>query len=477
MANAMIQNPSVAPLQMPKGGSITGSFLAALQNRQSQLRGSIDQHGQRSHSHDIGTSLGSSDYGSRKRTLDAGMFTLQRDGNALEPTPIPSKRRMLSSPSVACGAIPMKKSSWWKFGTLQKDVLHQLATMQTQNETESMQTSRMVSSTISEEDYVGDSSSSSSHAATGNSRSNLSNQHDGAFNISNVDKLKSMNTAIGGRYGPVFSNSSSKVFSSGVPSHLHEQAALHYRQKQASTFQSLPQISRLSMKSSLSTTGPNADFLSQVVVPLNSSMEDHPRSSSANRLLPYGHKKRERTQSFSTTDDDDGHSTDGTEDSDEAQIKFRAYQAENWTEKFEELLEFRSIHGHCLVPNSYDANQPLAQWVKRQRYQYKLKLENKRSTMSDERIQALNHVGFVWDSHSAIWNERLNELLEYKRVHGDCNVPSRYQRNRQLAVWVKRQRRQYKFYKEDSPSSMTPERIIRLEAIGFEWDLRKRGEE
>jgi hypothetical protein len=155
-------------------------------------------------------------------------------------------------------------------------------------------------------------------------------------------------------------------------------------------------------------------------------------------------------------------------------LKYRQYQAENWSERYEALIEFRKNHGHCLVPNSYPEDVALAQWVKRQRYQYKLKQEGKRSTLSDERVEALENIGFVWDSHRAVWDERFNELIDYKRVNGNCNVPSRYTDNRQLAVWVKRQRRQYKFYRTNKPSSMTEERITRLESIGFEWDLRTR---
>lgn len=179
-------------------------------------------------------------------------------------------------------------------------------------------------------------------------------------------------------------------------------------------------------------------------------------------------------------DDNDDCSNEGSEESGDdgnGELSFRAYQAENWTEKFEELIEFRAQHEHCNVPNSFPENMALAQWVKRQRYQYKLKLDKKRSTMSDERIQALEEVGFVWDSHRAIWDERFQELLDFKAVNGHCNVPSRYTANRQLAIWVKRQRRQYKFYTEKRPSSMTMERIHRLEMIDFEWDLRRRNEE
>jgi hypothetical protein len=154
-------------------------------------------------------------------------------------------------------------------------------------------------------------------------------------------------------------------------------------------------------------------------------------------------------------------------------VRFREYQAEIWSEKFEDLCEFRRFYGHCHVPHTYERNAPLAQWVKRQRYQYKLKLEGKRSTLSDERVRLLNKIGFIWNSHDAVWEERWNELLQYKRLHGHCVVPSNYEKNPQLAVWVKRQRRQYKFYCEDKPTSMTPERITKLEKLGFAWDCRK----
>jgi len=155
------------------------------------------------------------------------------------------------------------------------------------------------------------------------------------------------------------------------------------------------------------------------------------------------------------------------------QVKFRTYQAENWTEKFEELLQFRNENGHCLVPNCHPQNPALAQWTKRQRYQYKLKLDGKRSTITDERIRVLEEVGFVWDSHKAVWDERLEELREFRKEFGHCNVPSRYETNHQLAIWVKRQRRQWKNKMDSKPNCMTDERQQQLEALGFVWDMKK----
>lgn len=154
---------------------------------------------------------------------------------------------------------------------------------------------------------------------------------------------------------------------------------------------------------------------------------------------------------------------------------FRPYQAEQWTLRYEELCEYVKVHGNCQVPHTFSKNPALARWVKRQRYQYKLRSENKPSTMTEERIAVLERIGFVWDSHVAGWDERMNDLIEYKKAYGHCNVPSNYPSNRQLAVWVKRQRRQYKFFLDGKPSSMTEERIASLENVGFEWELRCRG--
>jgi hypothetical protein len=47
--------------------------------------------------------------------------------------------------------------------------------------------------------------------------------------------------------------------------------------------------------------------------------------------------------------------------------RFRNYQADQWTEKFEELCQFVKKSGHCLVPNSLKENPPLAHWTKRRK--------------------------------------------------------------------------------------------------------------
>lgn len=154
-------------------------------------------------------------------------------------------------------------------------------------------------------------------------------------------------------------------------------------------------------------------------------------------------------------------------------VRFRCHQAENWMGKFEELLDFRLKNGHCLVPNAFKENPSLAEWVKRQRYQFKLRELGQRSTMSDDRVSALKKIGFVWNSHDQVWEERLKDLKAYRNLFHDCYVPSNYAPNPQLAIWVKRQRRQYKFLKEGKTSTMTSYRIDKLNGINFAWSGRQ----
>lgn len=184
----------------------------------------------------------------------------------------------------------------------------------------------------------------------------------------------------------------------------------------------------------------------------------------------------------------------------DANARFRGYQEDQWHKQFQDLVDFKNKTGHCCVPHDYKDNPALARWVslfeficqyilnatvsltnnsfvshkqvKRQRYQYKLRQEGKNSTMIESRMEALTNLGFVWDSHTAGWEERLYELKMFKVVYGHCNVPSTFPANPQLTTWVKCQRRQYKFLFSGKRSNLTPERIAKLNEIGFNWNVR-----
>ena len=157
------------------------------------------------------------------------------------------------------------------------------------------------------------------------------------------------------------------------------------------------------------------------------------------------------------------------------ECRFRSYQNDMWYERFQDLIEYKKTYGDCLVPHNWPGNVPLAQWVKRQRYQYKLLQQQDKketSTMSEERLQLLNDMGFIWDSHNASWEEKFTQLVEYHKSFGHCNVSGKQTEHRPLCIWVKCQRRQRKFMEKNQKSTMTQERIERLDALGFDWNPR-----
>ena len=178
----------------------------------------------------------------------------------------------------------------------------------------------------------------------------------------------------------------------------------------------------------------------------------------------------------------------------ERSVRLRASHLEQWGQRFQELIQFRMKNGHCLVPLEFPENPRLSHWVKRQRAQYRLKHDGKHSTLTDERREMLEQMGFIWDSHKASWEEKFQDLQIFKQMYGHCNVPTMYPRNPQLASWLKCQRRQLRaYYGEDGndgdnesgssrPSSsnsktttaLCPERVNKLIAIGLPWQKKRR---
>jgi len=165
---------------------------------------------------------------------------------------------------------------------------------------------------------------------------------------------------------------------------------------------------------------------------------------------------------------------------------------DDWMKHYEELRVYRSQFGNCNVPARYTQNRRLGIWVSAQRQLYKsLKtpgLDSKKqrpSSLTAERIDLLNNLGFTWtirsrDNLGESWNQRLADLIEYKKRHGDCLVPSRYPENPELGVWVGTQRTNYRLYlkakesgeQSSGASAMNEERIQQLEELGFVWSLR-----
>ena len=70
------------------------------------------------------------------------------------------------------------------------------------------------------------------------------------------------------------------------------------------------------------------------------------------------------------------------------------------------------------------------------------------------------------------WNDRYSELKQYKAKNGHTKVPQNESGG--LGVWVCQQRSSYKKFKAGKSSSLTNGRVKALDALSFDWSLRKR---
>ena len=143
-----------------------------------------------------------------------------------------------------------------------------------------------------------------------------------------------------------------------------------------------------------------------------------------------------------------------------------------WETMFRHVKDFKDKHGHCNVPRYFLEHPKLGAWVQTQRTQYRLAKEGKHNNMYPERIEKLNAIDFDWSPrgrHEIAWDERINQLRQYKEQHGDCSIPREYPPNQQLAHWVANQRRQFMLYNEGNSTSLSEKRVQALNELGFVW--------
>jgi Helicase associated domain len=173
----------------------------------------------------------------------------------------------------------------------------------------------------------------------------------------------------------------------------------------------------------------------------------------------------------------------------------QSHRAKEWNAMFEKLQEYKTVHGDCLVPQTYrcDDGTTLGAWVQRQRCVRNTSEGGKRR--GEWRRQVLDSIGFVWivsergrqlspengqyalagERFNARWNAMFEKLKEYKKVHGDCLVHSKYKCDdgTRLGQWVQVQRRSPR-YTSDDGKRRCEQRRQALDSIGFVWIVKER---
>ena len=132
----------------------------------------------------------------------------------------------------------------------------------------------------------------------------------------------------------------------------------------------------------------------------------------------------------------------------------------SWNSLYDQLVSFKKINGHALPPVDQE-HELLRDWLNRQ-------ILN-RKQLSASQFKRLDILGVNWDmplSRDHGWEIMFSKLQNFYKAFGHYRVPTKWENDRQLALWVVTQRRLYKAgrFKED--------RQKRLNEAGFIWNFR-----
>jgi len=127
----------------------------------------------------------------------------------------------------------------------------------------------------------------------------------------------------------------------------------------------------------------------------------------------------------------------------------------------EKMKAFHALHGHGRVPGGRKGDYLLVQWIGRQRQ------ARKKGLLTPERIAELDGL-FEWEPAPPPekWDRCFSELEAFRKIHGHCEVGKVAGESR-LAKWCNSQKSQHR------RGLLAPERIARLDALGFVWEARQ----
>ncbi len=129
----------------------------------------------------------------------------------------------------------------------------------------------------------------------------------------------------------------------------------------------------------------------------------------------------------------------------------------SWEEHYEQLKGFFEANGHSRVPQGYRVDGfGLGAWVSIQR--------SKRASLSQEQVDRLDTVGFVWAPDADAWEKGFEHLQHFVRREGHAEVPARHiEEGFQLGGWLSAQR------SATRRGRLPPERKRLLDDVNVTW--------
>ena len=130
-----------------------------------------------------------------------------------------------------------------------------------------------------------------------------------------------------------------------------------------------------------------------------------------------------------------------------------------WDERYGQLLNFFNVYGHLRVGPTHD--KTLASYVRWLRQKHDL------GELEKDKVKALNAIEFDWETGASRWDRWLDFFREFKDRTGKVEAGRRevHFEGRDLRGWIHSQRTAYR------RGTLTKQRVSRLEAAGFVWNV------
>jgi Helicase associated domain. len=191
----------------------------------------------------------------------------------------------------------------------------------------------------------------------------------------------------------------------------------------------------------------------------------HPKNH--NNVHDANHKNDDNHENHHTHHDDDN----------DAMHTVQHVKSDSWHDNYQTLIkqiQLTQTHQDTTYGQNGSKTSPrntkLGVWAANQRREYQKWQRGEKTSITKDKIDLLNEIGFDWNPWETKWKTRIRQLKEYYKEHGHCMVPVNYEKNPKLGRWVATQRKYYKMYKNGKTSCISKERIKELTEIGFVWN-------
>jgi hypothetical protein len=143
---------------------------------------------------------------------------------------------------------------------------------------------------------------------------------------------------------------------------------------------------------------------------------------------------------------------------------FSAWQNTVWEASYKDLSEFFNKHNHSEVT---PYRSPLGNWVRQQRREYQRYKEGKPCSMTQERIEALEKLEFVWTRKE---KSRRQTEQKYKQLRDVCKENNRtlLLLDSEMGPWIKRQGLELNRARRGKETTLTEEQIQLLEELNID---------